>query len=373
VLLLLFFLVSWGTAVHFKLCNDKPAFKAVMARMKFKFKPLFGFSQICANIAFNCAVAFPKNFNQVLSGEIKTCILKQKGWICSNFSCCSGLSVANRNVTPPMGCWLTEYDLISFMINATVVPLCLAAVLLLFVGVAQVNHTIQEKRKKDKILYRRKSHVEVPVSLEQQFVGDELYAMHKTFEAFDQDRDSIISRNELKRVLTSYGHSASDREIRTMLNDAVAQQLNIVDVHDHLGTTAEKKVVPMAPSCDCGNIFAENSIFCRRCGINRPPAVTAVHSMSFTEFCKLLHLDREEGIDSPFTNLVAEVEAKVTYFHGQIFVYIILLLTFLVFISSSTVSSCLDKGILYLKSSCVIFFVCPSDSFPVLQLHLGKY
>jgi hypothetical protein len=93
VLLLVFGLLLWGFAVLFAVFHAaigspdlpkqlnflkpltsffgkmKPMFKAVRARMKLKIKVALSFAQISANIAFNCAVSFPKNFDQVLHGE----------------------------------------------------------------------------------------------------------------------------------------------------------------------------------------------------------------------------------------------------------------------------------------------------------------
>ena len=49
--------------------RNKPIFKKVLGRLKLKIKALLSFSQISSNIAFNCAIAFPVNFEQVLSGK----------------------------------------------------------------------------------------------------------------------------------------------------------------------------------------------------------------------------------------------------------------------------------------------------------------
>jgi hypothetical protein len=210
--------------------------------------------------------------------------------------------------------------------------------LFFFFGVVRINHVFEKRRKKEK-----KLPLKLPENFKQQFTNKDLNSMYKTFKVFDKDDGGYIWPDELKRVLIEFGHSASDQEIRVMLNDAFTQQVDVVDVHNHFGTTADGKVLPVVPACTCGNVFAEASLFCRRCGTRRPPAVTEVDSITFIEFCNVVHIDRQKGTDSQFTSLVAEVEAKVTFVHGQNFAYLALLLTFLVIVPSSTVSSCSEK------------------------------
>jgi hypothetical protein len=93
VLFLVFCLMIWGLTVLFAVFHAalgspdlpkqldflkpltnffekmKPMFKTARARMKLKIKVALSFAQISSNIAFNCAVSFPKNFDQVLHGE----------------------------------------------------------------------------------------------------------------------------------------------------------------------------------------------------------------------------------------------------------------------------------------------------------------
>jgi hypothetical protein len=300
--------LNWITPVTGYFERNKPAFKKVVSRFKMKVKALVSFSQVSVNIAFNTAVHFPSNFDQVLNG----------------------LKFANLDLVPSFACWMPRYDLINSMVFMSVIPMGLALILGITFIVVQVLHKRQKKR--------NRSHLQVEVSeeLKGYFRPRELKVLKKTFQKFDVDNGGSINHEELKHMFSQHEQIVTDQEVQDIMNLAFKEQLEVVDVRNHQGVTGDGKHVEMAKQCSCGNIYIETSIFCRRCGLRRPPAAKCVEEIHFEDFLNLMRRSRDDIRDTPFSHLIAHVEAKVTFVRGQIFAYMFLFLTFMVFVGTST-------------------------------------
>jgi len=188
--------------------------KKEVKKAQIKSKALYAFMQIATNIGFNCNVTFPVEF------EISVKLV----------------SIVNLDVLPAFGlqCWMARFDYIDSMVSMTVLPLFMAAFLMLVYGALLAGHT-KEAQEADN---RRERYV-VPQALTGEFSSWTIEAYRQVFGRFDADASGSIDRKEMASLLSEVGEDASVENVDLILIMADSEQSRTVDFGEFLGLMVE--------------------------------------------------------------------------------------------------------------------------------------
>ena len=174
------------------------------------------------------------------------------------------------------------------MLSVTLGPLAVAAML----GLVYFVVTTAEARKTKERLGERMATYEVPAELlhhHNSFSSDDIEKFKRVFAVADCDGSGSIDKDELKTIVETFTPGAASEEVDALVG----------------------KMMNEGDAAEDGEI-------------------------SFGEFMHIIHQARHEHKGGKFSELLDKMDASVNKSTGTIIVYLFLLLTFLVLISSST-------------------------------------
>ena len=151
----------------------------------------------------------------------------------------SGLSIVNLDFAPSLTCILPKFDLIVNLYYATIIPLCLAALLLMVLGAIRFKHSQEHENNMRKSETGQALDDLFPCELVTHFKKKELYVLQKTFYSFDKDGSGTIDCEELGNVFSEFGHEFTEHQIMELLSDALELQVDshILDPNTHEAPT----------------------------------------------------------------------------------------------------------------------------------------
>lgn len=196
------------------------------------------------------------------------------------------IAILNLDIIPSLGlqCRFSEFDYIHSMVSITVGPLVLGMLLVFAYMVTVLTNT-----KSDKELELRINKYVIPERLMEYFSSRERQSLKRTFAAFDVRDNGEIDCEELQAAIEKFNPEESKEHV-------------------------EAKVAAMVAEA---NIDGDTTI-------------------SFQEFLFVLVRARKKGSTSQFSMLVDKVEADANHGAGQHLFYALLLLSYLVLVSTST-------------------------------------
>ena len=199
------------------------------------------------------------------------------------------LKIVNLDLVPSLGLQCDfDFDYIHKMLSVTLGPLAVAAML----GLVYFVVTTAEARKTKERLGERMATYEVPAELlhhPNSFGSDDIEKSKRVFAVADCDGSGSIDKDELKTIVETFTPGATSEEIDALVG----------------------KMMNEGDAAEDGEI-------------------------SFGEFMHIIHQARHEHKGGKFSELLDKMDASVNKSTGTIIVYLFLLLTFLVLISSST-------------------------------------
>jgi hypothetical protein len=184
-----------------------------------------------------------------------------------------------------INCLATSFDYIDKMITMTLVPLAIAALLLM--AYIFVNFT---GRRKARVPEQEAKNYELPDKLKSVFNKKEMDTLRGVYCEFDADGSGKITVREVVKVMKEHTPNQADLPI-------------------------EKRAQEVIAAADTsGN-----------------------GSITFADFITVMDKARNQQKGSSFSELADKIEASRTKVAGQMFFYTFLVLTFLVLVSTSTV------------------------------------
>jgi len=197
----------------------------------------------------------------------------------------NAFKVFNLDIVPSLGlqCSL-DFDYCSRIVVVSICPLIVLFVLLSL----YLKHVNLEVSKNNEVLAHEKAIYFAPEELQALF-GNKLEKYRKFFKHYDKNASGELDQEEVTSMFTEMDLDATKKEI----NDYVSAFYAAMD-HDGSG------------------------------------------NIDFSEFLRGMRVAVEQPDNCEFASLAAKIDAKATQSRGQLVFYLILLLTFLVLVSTST-------------------------------------